>query len=156
MITPEIINAVVDCRYDPSTIIYERDEWANLVYCFGVVMYELLHGILPHDDPDHPCIPLASPRENNPELPPGLDSRQIRLKYERRERVLNSPPMIEEEVSKDFIDVLEAIFIKEPEERPTITELATFPWFQRWYMDCGITFKRPGRISRPIQGESNE
>lgn len=61
---------------------------------------------------------------------------------ERRDRVINEELPIDENLSQDCVDVLRAMFTKDPEKRPTLHGLASFPWFQGHWMNEGA-FRRP-------------
>ncbi|KAI9784519.1 MAG: hypothetical protein M1835_003557 [Candelina submexicana] len=51
-------------------------------------------------------------------------------------------------LNQDCIDVLEAMFRKDRDTRPTVEELASFPWFQGWYLERKYQFIRPPRYNQ--------
>ncbi len=55
---------------------------------------------------------------------------------------------VDQQLSQDCVDVLEAMFRKDHETRPTLEELVTFPWFQGAYLDTGYEFRRPPRAAQ--------
>lgn len=113
----------------------------------GVIMFELLHGYAPWD----------SPYPNDPDLVFSLvemseddAERHEAHRDDRRRRMINEPLPISEEtpLTQDCVDVLNAVLANDPNDRPSIEELASFPWFQGSYVDSGAAFIRPAWPAR--------
>ncbi|KAI9723227.1 MAG: hypothetical protein M1812_001109 [Candelaria pacifica] len=103
-----------------------------------------------------------------------IEQRNRRYRRQRRDRIMNHPLKIQENIivksgelansgsdtedqefssvdqqlTQDAIDVLEAMFRKDRGTRPTLEELVTFPWFQGAYLDSGYDFYRPPRAGQ--------
>jgi serine/threonine protein kinase len=122
---------------------------------FGVLIYDLLHGYSPWETPEwHPDL---GGLRNWTQMPRGYsdkDPREDLLK--RRDRIVNEELPIDEHLSQDCVDVLRAMFTKDPQKRPTLRELCSFPWFQGQWVDEG-PFTRPSRnIKKPTRSDSDQ
>jgi len=118
---------------------------------FGVLVYDLLHGYCPWEEPEW--------NENIGSIRDWLDNR-VRSKgrserriLERRDRIINGELPIDENLSQDCIDVLRAMLTKDINKRPTLRQLASFPWFQGHWVDHG-PFTRPAR-KEPLHIDSD-
>ncbi|KAI9801209.1 MAG: hypothetical protein M1825_003483 [Sarcosagium campestre] len=90
---------------------------------FGVMMYQTLHGKGAWEDPFL----------NRSMLFKDDDDERFLERHERRLRVMRNPLAVSERLSQDAADALQAQLARSEEDRPSITELTTFPWFQGWY-----------------------
>lgn len=61
----------------------------------------------------------------------------------RNDKVVNAPLPVREDLDQDLVDVLQALFVKDPLLRCDVRDLVTFPWFQGWQEDAGHTFYNP-------------
>ncbi|PGH30372.1 serine/threonine protein kinase [[Emmonsia] crescens] len=106
---------------------------------FGVLVYDLLHGYSPWELPG-PAEEVGDVKAVNMH-----DCDRFRqLLDERRARVLNEELSIDENLSQDCVDVLRAMLAKEVENRPSLSELVSFPWFQGHWADYPLSeFERP-------------
>lgn len=93
-------------------------------------LYTLLHGHRPW------LVGAAIP------LPRG-----DRLTDAQRQRQVVEPLGLGQGLSQDAADMLQTSLRPYPHERPTIEELATFPWFSGWQEDAGRAF-RNNKIGR--------
>jgi serine/threonine protein kinase len=105
------------------------------------MIYGILHGFWPWNEP---------PKDGGPH-PDLLSSRVFtdpQQVLNRRNRILNAPLPIDENLPQDCKDVLQAMFSKNPEDRPTLAELEGYPWFSQWAQEAQF-FERP--FSRDFQ-----
>lgn len=152
-------------------VFLPHDTRVCMLWKFGVLIYDLLHGYSPWEDADdlevvplrtHP-LTIGTAELDNSELfdkdPAHKPEDKVPSRADilaRRHRIINSELPIDEHLSQDCVDVLRAMFQKNPNDRPTLEELCTFPWFQGWWVDEG-PFQRPGRTgTSPYPGASAE
>ncbi|KZF26962.1 kinase-like protein [Xylona heveae TC161] len=151
MISPEIVIGIVKHQYNaesPSKRMRTRDtvyppiatdHRTVLLWRFACIAYTLLHGYAPWDveDPSLESFPVHSgwSRQEYSDHLPIIDA--------RRTRIINEELPIHERLSPECAEVLNAMLHQDPEQRPMLEELATFPWFQGWYHDSGAEFVRP-------------
>ncbi|KAJ5243012.1 uncharacterized protein N7469_001339 [Penicillium citrinum] len=95
-----------------------------ILWKFGVILFGILHGYWPWDDE----------REGQANLLDfGTCEKDIPRVLERRERMMSSPLVLNENLSQDCKDVLRALLDQHPEDRPNLRELTRgFPWFMQW------------------------
>jgi len=154
MISPELVLALIAYLLDPAEprnegrqkdVLMPSDWRDDQLWRLGVITFELLHGYAPWDSPD----PQAPSIHFDTYL---LSSAQLTIRRanrdNRRDQIINDPLPISDQLglSQDCLDFLNAIFQKEPEQRPAIEQLTTFPWCQGSYVDSGEDFTRPPRI----------
>ena len=146
-------------------VMLRRDLRQDQLWRLGVLMYELLHGYSPWEDPEYhhnePVPDLRAIRTLPGILTPDL-RRLTHARNERRNRVVNDDLPTREDLSQDCVDVLQALFRKEDitsfgkktdaqslrraveaSPRPTIEELVTFAWFQGSFTEAEEAFERP-------------
>ncbi|KAF7718524.1 Uncharacterized protein PECH_003666 [Penicillium ucsense] len=117
------------CRSDLHDL---REE---CLWKFGTIIYGILHGHWPWDE---------APKNGEPHRDL-LDSDVYYDKshiYHRRNRILNEPLPIDENLPQDCKDVLQSMFSKDPAERPSLAELEGYPWFAQWARETQV-FERP-------------
>lgn len=128
-------------KRDEEKIVYlPHDARVEHLWKLGCIIYDLLHGYSAWEetkfDPRIGGIrQWAQKRETSLE-------ESWRKAMERRDRIINEELPIDENLSQDCVDVLRAMFTEEPEKRPTLRELASFPWFQGHWVNEG-PFRRP-------------
>lgn len=148
MILPELCQRLLDDDPDAGAKgqidIPVRDVRDEPLWKLGVIMFELLHGYSPWDSPDpaEPELFFA-----NFTLDSGERTRYRAHRDDRRRRMINEPLPISDTIpmTQDCVDVLRAMLANDPEDRPSVEELASFPWFQGSYVDSGADFTRPKR-----------
>ncbi|KAL2011396.1 hypothetical protein VTN00DRAFT_4114 [Thermoascus crustaceus] len=120
---------------------------------FGVLIYELLHGYSPWEEPEWDGrIGGLHKWTKNLQRSGRMSERKVR---ERRDRIINEELPIDENLSQDCVDVLRAMLTKNIEKRPTLRQLASFPWFQGHWVDRG-PFSRPPRKEPSEDGEMDD
>ncbi|KAL1863400.1 hypothetical protein Plec18167_000494 [Paecilomyces lecythidis] len=128
-------------RPDEEKIVYlPHDARVEHLWKFGCIIYDLLHGYSAWENRelDHRIGGIRQWAQKRAESNEMSWWRML----ERRDRVINEELPIDENLSQDCVDVLRAMFTKDPEERPTLRELASFPWFQGHWVNEG-PFRRP-------------
>lgn len=146
-------------------VFLPHDARVCMAWKFGVIVYDLLHGYSPWEDTDdlevvplrtHPLTVATADFDSDAES--SLSSKpedNVPLREDilaRRHRIINQELPVDENLSQDCVDVLRAMLDKDPNDRPSIQTLCTYPWFQGWWVDEG-PFKRPGRTgSSPYPG----
>ncbi|KAJ9252275.1 hypothetical protein DTO207G8_4890 [Paecilomyces variotii] len=130
-------------QYDveEERIVYlPHDARVEHLWKFGCIVYDLLHGYSAWEDRklDHRIGGIRQWAQKRAESNEESWWRML----ERRDRVINEELPIDENLSQDCVDVLRAMFTKDPEKRPTLHGLASFPWFQGHWMNEGA-FRRP-------------
>lgn len=133
--TPELATELLKPNYDNTDfskgtvqIPLRHDVRGLTLWQLGCIIYELLHGFAPWEEPDpDPDIGRLS------EWPRGRSAaqqaRRMRKIRERRQRVIREELPVSEDLSQDCVDMLRAMFTKDPEERPKLQELLSMPWF---------------------------
>ncbi|KAJ5370641.1 uncharacterized protein N7496_006733 [Penicillium cataractarum] len=107
----------------------------EVMWKFATIIYGILHGFWPWNEP-------PKNGDAHPEL---LDARVFTDPQQilpRRYRIINDPLPIDENLPQDCKDVLQAMFSKNPEDRPTLAELEGYPWFSQWARETQF-YERP-------------
>ncbi|KAJ5690066.1 hypothetical protein N7462_004458 [Penicillium macrosclerotiorum] len=107
-----------------SGIDMGHDLRRETLWKLGVIVYGIVHGFWPWD------FPLA-PGSHPDLLSPSAYSSPRRI-HSRRDRILNEPLRINENLPQDCRDVLQAMLSQNTEDRPTLAELEAYPWFSQW------------------------
>ncbi len=156
---------------EQKDVLVDYDIRDEQLWKFACMIFKLLHGYAPFTDLEqlarnHRAV-IRTNYGKSSESDERIDRakrRDRRYRRQRRERILNAPLQIAEELeiripptreepkkkryyqqqlTQDAIDVLQAMFLKDRVERPSVEELAAFPWFQGSYMDLDIRFSYP-------------
>lgn len=119
----------------------------NFVYVLGCLIFELVAHHAPFESPDELCYPEF--RDRNDRDPNNASSLELQSRLMRRyDRVLNSQIKVPG-VSAECAYVLRCMLCKDPDERPSMAEVCSFPWFSKCldpvYAD---TMTRPPRLRR--------
>lgn len=104
-------------------VILPHDVRQTSIWKFAVTLYGILHGFWPWDEPE-----IGNQTVLTNYMVDHSDPRIVR----RRHRIIHEDLPISEHLSQDCVDVLQALFRKNPAERPSLEELVSFPWFQQW------------------------
>lgn len=91
-------------------------------------IFNVLHGHAPWQSPDwysHVPLPGYGSVEN-------VEGEYEKMIFERRHRVINEEPPINENLSQDCVDALRMMLKKEPLERPSPLEMCAMPWFNQY------------------------
>ncbi|EEP80105.1 predicted protein [Uncinocarpus reesii 1704] len=152
LLAPEVAMKLSTAEVTPTNargglvINHPNDVRKQHLWRFGALIYDLLHGYAPWEPPDW-----------DPEIGAlrdfaSFDMNEKRVQYirERRQRMINEELTIDERLSQDCIDALRALLAKDEARRPTLREVASFPWFQGHWVDYpkGV-FNRPPFLPRP-------
>lgn len=120
-----------ELRKDPQSwqILYlPHDTRVLNLWKFGVLIYELLHGYSPWEEPEWDGrIGGLRKRAKNLQRSGRMSERKVR---ERRDRTINEELPIDENLSQDCVDVLRAMLTKDIERRPTLHQLVSFRGFR--------------------------
>ncbi|KAI9816349.1 MAG: hypothetical protein M1832_005106 [Thelocarpon impressellum] len=169
---PEVLDAMEEQRpgssYDGSD---PADDWLDapddlmrrMLWKFGVAAYETVHGLSPWVFPEeaHHNINCEAPSTTDTMAADNVARAEadVAFRRERRRRMREDPlPVDAERLSIDCQDVLTAMLRRDPADRPTLSELCTFPWFQGWHLDdargAPVTFKRPALEEDDVDPEA--
>lgn len=99
---------------------------------FAVIVYGILHGFWPWDNP--------SPHETDL-LDYDGDIFDERVNQRRLRMIYHDVP-INQNLSQDCKDVLSAMLARNPTDRPNLEALQGFPWFNQWKYE-NRTWERP-------------
>ena len=124
LMSPELAKVLSEQGFFEENPIDYHDIRQVVIWKFGVILFGILHGYWPWDDR----------REGQPNLLRfGTHSEDIPRALERRERIMSTPLILNENLSQDCKDVLRALLDQPPEDRPNLRELTRgFPWFMQW------------------------
>lgn len=105
----------------------------------AAIIYELLHGFAPWEEKEwnERIEGIVNYRDGAHQAP------RLRKVRERRGRIINEDLPIDEYLSQDCVDALQMMFVKDPEKRPTLEEMASFTWFGQWSYHSAEEFQRP-------------
>ncbi|RAK95238.1 Protein kinase domain-containing protein [Aspergillus ibericus CBS 121593] len=105
----------------------------------AAITYELLHGFVPWEEKewDERIGGIVNYLDG---AEPFLRMRKVQ---ERRSRIINKDLPIDENLSQDCVDALRMMFVKDPQQRPTLEEMASFTWFGQWSYHSAEEFRRP-------------
>lgn len=129
LLRPEYMN------YNGAHALYipcYNDLRRKVLWNFGVLVYGILHGFWPWDQPP----------------PRGHDERlqYIHLGHpriqRRRHRMLTEDIFINEDLSEECKEVLRHLLCRDPLQRPNLERLVQFPWFHMWQTQNRI-YQRP-------------
>ncbi|KAI9716244.1 MAG: hypothetical protein M1812_005469 [Candelaria pacifica] len=175
--SPELLKAMNKYRVEGNpgqqkNVRVDYDIRDEQLWKFGCMIFELLHGYAPFTDRaqlkrnQRAVIFGGYGRLNeSEEIKDRRQKRDRRYRKQRRGRILNEPLQFAEEIdviipgtpkryqqqhTQEAIDVLQAMFLKNRLDRPSVEELASFPWFQGSFMDAGWRFERPGGLTREV------
>ncbi|KAJ5098676.1 hypothetical protein N7532_005677 [Penicillium argentinense] len=123
---PELAESLAHVGWFKKRVRYSDDlrKWA--MWKLGVIIYGILHGYWPWDTERDGHVNLLDwykvPGES-----------EVTRVIRRRKRIMNDPLPLNESLSQDCKDVLQAMLAKNPYDRPALRELASnFPWFRQW------------------------
>lgn len=85
-----------------------------------VILYGILHGFWPWDKP-----PTGGHRQDLLHFNGSSNSQKV---SQQRDDIISMKLPIDESLSQDCADVLQAILNKRPADRPSLAELETFPY----------------------------
>ncbi|PYI00675.1 kinase-like protein [Aspergillus sclerotiicarbonarius CBS 121057] len=105
----------------------------------AAITYELLHGFAPWEEKEwnEQIGGIVNYMDN------AVPSPRVRKVLERRGRIINMELPIDEKLSQDCVDALRMMFVKDPQKRPILEEMASFNWFGQWSYHCAEEFQRP-------------
>ncbi|KAK2767048.1 hypothetical protein FQN54_006366 [Arachnomyces sp. PD_36] len=151
-----------DVTFLQVDVLLPHDSRHAMIWKFGVLIYDLLHGYSPWEDSDDlEVVPLRTHPLTKASMYPGyfpsdmtgpgpkdrVPSRQDIL--DRRHRIINKELQIAEHLTQDCVDVLRSMLDKDPTKRPSLRDLCSYPWFQGHWVDQG-PFRRPGRTGTSV------
>lgn len=128
----------------PTRLVMQSDNRQTALWKYSTIVYGLLHGYWPWEK----------------RVPGALDwCKQYSGKFtdpcypiikNRRKRMINEDITVDESLTQDCRDMLQAALSRDPQDRPSLQEMSTFPWFSRWSAAeavAGRPIKRP-RIAK--------
>ncbi|KXG47701.1 uncharacterized protein PGRI_015710 [Penicillium griseofulvum] len=125
-----------------ETIHLPMDERDICVWKYSTLVYGFLHGFWPWDEPE----PVPSGLEWHARYNGPYNDPYYPVVKSRRKRMINEDAAINESLSQDCKDVLQATLSRDKSDRPSLEELSSFPWFSRWSaeeVESGRPLKRP-------------
>jgi serine/threonine protein kinase len=108
---------------------------------YSAIIYGFLHGYWPWEDTNPEVIEWHGIWKGYPEV-----SELYEPVVERRRRMINEDISVSESLSQDCRDVLQSALSRDKDERPSLQEMNSFPWFSQWSAEeceSGRPFKRP-------------
>ncbi|KAJ5561132.1 hypothetical protein N7535_009329 [Penicillium sp. DV-2018c] len=123
-----------------SEIFLPNDKRKIALWKYSTLVYGFLHGFWPWEDPRPDlakwhCRYIGTYREP---LYSAVKS--------RRKRMINEDVQISESLSQDCSDFLQSTLSRNPDDRPSLQEMSSFPWFPQWSaeeVESGRPLKRP-------------
>ncbi|KAJ5772588.1 hypothetical protein N7520_003117 [Penicillium odoratum] len=112
---------------------FNSDVRQIMLWKFGVIVYGLLHGYWPWDDP-----PYGGHEWQLLDYRGGASKRI----HDRRLRIICEALPIREDLSQDCKDVLRHLFQKDPAKRPSLETMTMYPWFSQWSYQNRV-YERP-------------
>jgi serine/threonine protein kinase len=151
LLKPQLRNEVRKDTNGYVKVKCRRDTRQASLWKYAVEVFCLLHGHAPWEDPEYnpdigtignfACKTVGDHLEELPELydqGPRWDAA-----YARRKRMINEELAVREDLSQDCVDVLRTMLERDPEQRPRLSELVSFPWFGQWAYHSDRLFERP-------------
>lgn len=148
LLPPEIAIELNHARaYDLDNLSYEgqigafypHDVRKQITWKLGVLIYDLLHGYSPWELPEYDPN-IGDVKDNR--FP--LNAGRVIDRAERRERIIHEELPISEELSQDCVDVIRTLLARDIDDRQTLLEVASMPWFQGHWADWpSDVFRRP-------------
>ncbi|CAG7928872.1 unnamed protein product [Penicillium olsonii] len=138
-------------RHDPKEVYLPHDARQSCLWRYSAIVYGLLHGYWPWERRDI-CEDWHGKYTGR-----YLDRNYNRIKN-RRKRMINEDITTHENLSQDCQDLLQAALSRNPEDRPNIQEMASFPWYSSWSAEeaeSGRPLKRP-RVSSYIEAQKGK
>ncbi|PYH40191.1 Protein kinase domain-containing protein [Aspergillus saccharolyticus JOP 1030-1] len=107
-------------------------------------IYEILHGYFPWEDPEYDdriesLYFYASAKGAQREM-------RVKAVDQRRRRVINTEVPLREGLSQDCADAMLMMFAKDPNERPSLPVVESYPWFGQWDYRDPQDFRRPTSV----------
>jgi hypothetical protein len=126
-----------------------HDVRAQYLWSIASVVFEILHGHSPWEEPgwDHNVDTI---RHWHRWYEEGDFIGKVAKMKERRMRLINEELPIGEDFNQDAVDIFRAMFEKETGNRPSFSDLVTFPWLQGGWVDSENGFQRPDAIPVPL------
>ncbi|CAG8925555.1 unnamed protein product [Penicillium salamii] len=128
---------------EPDYVYLPTDKRQVSLWKYSAIVYGFMHGYWPWER-----------REVCEKWHGNFSARYEDPKYtmvkNRRKRMINEDIATHETLSQDCQDVLQAALARNPEDRPDIQEMASFPWYSSWSAaeaESGRPLKRP-RVDR--------
>lgn len=127
----------------PKALFLPNDRSDVSVWKYSTLVYGFLHGYWPWEKR---IISQNWHTHFNGEY----EHRHYPEVKNRRKRMINEDVTIDETLSQDCQDMLQAALSRNIEDRPKLQEMASFPWFPQWSaaeVESGRPLKRP-RVAR--------
>jgi serine/threonine protein kinase len=126
--------------YCLSGLVLPHDRRQLVLWKYSVLVYGFLHGFWPWEDPRPDSVKWHCRFFGTYGEPvyPAVKS--------RRKRMINEDVQISESLSQDCSDFLQTTLSRSPDDRPSLQEMSSFPWFSQWSaeeLESGRPLKRP-------------
>ncbi|RHZ66485.1 Protein kinase domain-containing protein [Aspergillus thermomutatus] len=141
-------------RETPGGIVHvncRNDTRQTALWKYAVEVFCLLHGYAPWEDPKYDraigtvgdfAVKIINNRYKEPHESYDQGKRWDAA-YARRKRMINEELAVREDLSQDCVDALRTMLQRDPEQRPRLSELTSFPWFGQWAYHIDRLFERP-------------
>jgi serine/threonine protein kinase len=122
---------------------------------YSTIVYGFLHSYWPWEETDPKSAEWHSLYYGR------YDEDLYRPISERRGRMINEDISVNETLSQDCRDVLQSALSRDIEERPSLQEMNSFPWFSQWSAEeceSGRPLKRPriGKFKKDNRGQGRK
>ncbi|KAJ5120337.1 uncharacterized protein N7515_009725 [Penicillium bovifimosum] len=124
----------------PSEVELPNDTRKTVLWKYSTLVYGFLHGFWPWEDPSPDSVKWHDQYFGT------YGEHVYSAVKTRRKRMINEDVQISESLSQDCRDFLQSTLSRTTDDRPSLQEMSSFPWFSQWSseeVESGRPLKRP-------------